>query len=89
MKGNEHVKTNKGNHIMKNRNIHLPGMPVILTAVILLVFVTLVSPSQAERARTYDGTLTGGTFYCNGEPIEPGNRSTNVGSAYAQRLRRR
>jgi hypothetical protein len=70
MKGNEHVKTNKGNHIMKNRNIHLPGMPVILTAVILLVFVTLVSPSQAERARTYDGTLTGGTFYCNGEPID-------------------
>jgi hypothetical protein len=64
------MKTNNGNHIMKNRNSHLPSMPVILAAVLLLVFVTLASPSQAERAQTYHGTLTGGTFYCNGEPID-------------------
>ena len=70
MKGNKHMKTNKGNHIMKNRNIHLPSISVILTAVLLLVLVTLASPSQAEPAQMYHGTLTGGTFYCNGEPID-------------------
>jgi hypothetical protein len=54
---------------MKNRNIHLPSRPVILTAVILLVFVTLASPSQAEAAQTYHGTITRGTFSCNGNQV--------------------
>jgi hypothetical protein len=62
------MKTNKGNHIVKNRDIRLPSMSVTLTAVILLVFVTLASPSQAENAQTYHGTLTGSTFFCDGEP---------------------
>ena len=55
---------------MKNPNIHLPTISVILTAVLLLILVTLASPSQAQVAPTYHGTLTGGTFYCNGEPID-------------------
>jgi hypothetical protein len=73
------AKTNKGNHVMKNRNIHLPSISVILTAVILLVFVTLASPSQAEAAHTYHGTLTGSTFYCNGEE-NPDFRPTVTGT---------
>jgi hypothetical protein len=40
-----------------------------LTAVILLVLVSLASSSQAEAAQTYHGTLTGGTFLCDGTPV--------------------
>jgi hypothetical protein len=65
----EPKKAKTRNHIMKNRNIHLPSISVILTSVILLVFETLASPSQAEAAQTYHGTLTGGTFLCDGTPV--------------------
>jgi hypothetical protein len=54
---------------MKNRNIHLPSMPVVLTAVILLVFVTSAGLPLAEAAETYHGTVTGGTFFCNGNQV--------------------
>jgi hypothetical protein len=43
---------------MKNRNIHLPRMPVILTAVILLVLATSAGSLPAEPAQTYHGRLT-------------------------------
>jgi hypothetical protein len=55
---------------MKNLNIRLPSISVILTAVILLVFETLASPSQAKAAQTYHGTLSGGTFLCDGIPVD-------------------
>ena len=49
---------------MKNeRNI------LALTAVIVLVLVTLGSSSRAEPAQTYHGTITSGTFYCDGNPV--------------------
>src|SRR4029453_719983 len=64
------AKTNRGNHVMKNLNIRLPSISVILTAVILLVFETLASPSQAKAAQTYHGTLSGGTFLCDGIPVD-------------------
>jgi hypothetical protein len=54
---------------MKNRNIHLPSMPLVLTAVILLVFVTSAGLPLAEAAETYHGTVTGGTFFCNGNQV--------------------
>ena len=54
---------------MKNRNIHLPSMPVVLTAVILSVFVTSAGLPLAEAAETYHGTITGGTFFCNGNQV--------------------
>ena len=54
---------------MKNRNIHLPSMSVVLTAVILLVFVTSAGLPLAEAAETYHGTVTGGTFFCNGNQV--------------------
>src|SRR5215470_16369766 len=61
---------NKGDHIMKNQNIHLPSMSVILTAVILLVLVTSAGSLPAEPAQTYHGGLTSGTFFCNGEETD-------------------
>jgi hypothetical protein len=64
---------------MKNRNIHLRSMPVILTGVILLVFVTLAGSLPAGPAQTYHGRLTGGTFYCNGEEL-PDFRPTVTGT---------
>jgi hypothetical protein len=63
---------------MKNRNIHLPRMPVILTAVILLVLVTSAGSLPAEPAQTYHGRLTSGTFYCNG--VETDFRPTVTGT---------
>ena len=76
---------------MKNRNIHLPSISVILTAVILLVFETLASPSQAEAALTYHGTLTGGTFLCDGIPVNgpivTGTWNVNIDPKRRLRLR--
>lgn len=54
---------------MKNQNIQFCNIPSIVTAVILLVFVALASPSPAEPAATYHGTLTGGNFYCDGAQV--------------------
>src|SRR5439155_21827340 len=54
--------------IMKNQNIQCHRVPMFLTGFILLVL--LASSSPAAPAQTYHGTLTGGTFYCNGEPID-------------------
>jgi hypothetical protein len=44
-------------------------VPVILTGVVLLVLVTSASWSPAAPAQTYHGTITGGTFYCDGAPV--------------------
>src|SRR5882724_1187676 len=35
----------------------------------LAILATSASSSQAARAQTYHGTLTGGTFYCDGNPV--------------------
>src|SRR5215475_6752754 len=55
-------ETKKENHIMKSRKN-------ILTYIVaaLSVLVTSASSSPASPAQTYHGTLTGSTFYCNGE----------------------
>src|SRR2546421_12006197 len=57
-------KNRKENHIMKNRK-------KILTFIVaaLSILVTSASSSQAARAQTYHGTLTGGTFFCGGNPV--------------------
>ena len=57
-------KTRKENDIMKNRKN-------ILTYIVaaLSILVTLASSSQAAPAQTYHGTLTGGTFFCDGTPV--------------------
>src|SRR4029453_15369659 len=34
------------------------------------LFVGSAGSLRATPAQTYHGTLTGGTFYCNGEPID-------------------
>src|SRR2546430_4560391 len=49
---------------MKNRK-------KILTYIVaaLSILVTSASSSQAARAQTYHGTLTGGTFFCGGNPV--------------------
>ena len=51
-----------------NRNRLLSGLRFV-TALLLVSSVLFISASssRAERARTYHGTLTGSTFYCNGE----------------------
>ena len=43
----------------------------ILTYVVavLSILVTLASSSQAAPAQTYHGTLTGGDFFCGGNPV--------------------
>ena len=73
-------KTRKENHIMKNRKSILT---YIVAAVAILV--TSASSSQAARARTYRGTLTGGTFYCDGNPVPlftvTGNWNVNIDPA--------
>jgi hypothetical protein len=66
------LKNKKENHIMKNRkNI----LTYIVTA--LSILVTSASSSQAAAAKTYNGTFTGGTFYCGGDqvvgPVVTGN----------------
>jgi hypothetical protein len=65
-------KNKKENHIMKNRKN-------ILTYIVaaLSILVTLASSSQAAPAQTYNGTFTGGTFYCGSDqvvgPVVTGN----------------
>jgi len=51
-----------------NRNRLLSGLRFV-TALLLVSSVLFISASssRAERAQTYHGTLTGSTFYCNGE----------------------
>ena len=41
------------------------------TALLLVLSVLLISASssQADPAQTYHGTLTGGTFLCDGTPV--------------------
>ena len=43
----------------------------ILTYIVaaLSILVTSASSSQAAPAQTYHGTLTGGTFFCGGNPV--------------------
>jgi hypothetical protein len=36
---------------------------------VLLVVITLTRPSLAAPAQTYHGTLTGGSFFCNGDAV--------------------
>jgi hypothetical protein len=60
-------------------------VPVILTAFILFVFTTSDRSSAAARAKTYHGTLTGGTFFCGGNPVPgpavSGNWNVNIDPA--------
>jgi hypothetical protein len=68
------TQTRKENRIMKNRKN-------ILTYVVaaLSILVTSVSSSPAAPGQTYHGTLTGSTFYCNGEE-NPDFRPTVTGT---------
>jgi hypothetical protein len=65
---------------MKNRKSILT---YIVAAVAILM--TSASSSQAAPARTYHGTLTGGTFYCDGNPVPlftvTGNWNVNIDPA--------
>jgi hypothetical protein len=67
-------KTKKENHIMKNRKN-------ILTYIVaaLSILVSSASSSLAVPGQTYHGTLTGSTFYCNGEET-PDFRPTVTGT---------
>ncbi len=54
-----------------NRNRLLPRLRIATAGrfiLILLVLVTSASSLPAAPAQTYHGTLTGGTFLCNGDP---------------------
>jgi hypothetical protein len=53
-----------------NRN-RLPSGLRFLTALLLVSSVLFISASssRAERAPTYHGTITSGTFYCDGDPV--------------------
>jgi hypothetical protein len=71
---------------MKNRKniltyiataVAIHRVPVILTGVILLVFATSASSSAAADAQRYHGTLTGGTFFCDGNPVPVSTVSGN------------
>jgi len=48
----------------------------------LSILVTSAGSSQAAPAQTYHGTLTGGTFYCDGSPVPvftvTGNWNVNI-----------
>ena len=65
---------------MKNR---ISILTYIVAAVTTLV--TWASSSQAVPAQTYHGTLTGGTFYCDGNPVPlftvTGNWNVNIDPA--------
>ena len=56
----------------------------ILTYVVaaLSILVTSASSSPAAPAQTYHGTFTGGTFYCDGNPVPvftvTGNWNVNI-----------
>ena len=75
-----HKPKTRKNHIMKKRKSILT---YIVAAVAILV--TSASSSQAARAQTYHGTLTGGTFYCEGNPVPlftvTGNWNVNIDPA--------
>src|SRR5438094_7138317 len=68
------------NRIMKNRKN-------ILTYIVaaLSILVTSASSSPAAPAQTYHGTLTGGTFFCGGNPVPvftvTGNWNVNIDPA--------
>jgi hypothetical protein len=68
------LKQRKKNHIMKSRKNVLT---YIVAALSLLV--SSASSSPAAPAQTYHGTLTGSTFYCNGEE-SPDFRPTVTGT---------
>ena len=55
---------------------------VSLMLVIVSVLVTSASLPLAEAAQTYHGTVTGGTFFCNGDqvsgPIVTGTWNLNI-----------
>ena len=54
-----------------NRNRLLPHLRIATAGrfiLILLVLVSSASSLPAATAQTYHGTLTGGTFLCNGDP---------------------
>ena len=48
----------------------------------LSILVTSASSSPAAPAQTYHGTFTGGTFYCDGNPVPvftvTGNWNVNI-----------
>ena len=64
----------KENHIMRNRKNIVTYMVAALS-----ILVTSASSSLAAPAQTYHGTLTGGTFYCDGNPV-PGPTSPAIGT---------
>jgi hypothetical protein len=55
-------KTKKENHIMKSRKNILTYFVAALSILVISASSSLAAPGQ-----TYHGTLTGSTFYCNGE----------------------
>ena len=61
------MKTNywfNQNRLLPHLRIATAGMFILVA----LVLMTSASPSSAAPAQTYHGTLTGGTFLCNGDP---------------------
>jgi len=68
-----------------NRNRLLPRLRIATAGrfiLILLVLVTSASSLPAAPAQTYHGTLTGGSFYCDGTqvsgPIVSGTWNLNI-----------
>jgi hypothetical protein len=51
-----------------NRNRLLTGLRFV-TALLLVPSVLLISASSSRAAQTYHGTITSGTFYCDGAPV--------------------
>jgi len=64
--------------LKKQRNI------LTLLPFIVLVLVISAGSRRAEAAETYHGTITGGTFFCNGQLLDPpphsvtGNWNLNI-----------
>jgi hypothetical protein len=52
-----------------NRNRLLSGLCFVTALLLVAVPFISASSSQAEPAQTYHGTLTGGTFLCDGTPV--------------------
>src|SRR5437660_12847457 len=69
-----------------NRNRPLSGLRFV-TALLLVSSVLFISASSSRSApaQTYHGTLTGGTFYCDGNPVPlftvTGNWNVNIDPA--------
>ena len=53
------------NRLLSHWRITTAGVFILVA----LVLATSASPSSAAPAQTYHGTLTGGSFYCNGSPV--------------------